>query len=298
LEQNLIGEVSAIGAAIFWSISPYIFSVVVTRIGSFNLNLSRLCVSSVLLLSVAFAFGISLSVPMLQLVYLILSGIIGLVFGDTFLFKSLKEIGPRYTMILMSSNPAMGAIIAFFAFGEKISLVGILGMFVTFSGIVLVVFQQDGKEVSKYKPTFAGILFGFLSALGQAVGLIFTKLAYFVNPIHPFSAAFYRIFPSFLILLGIGIATGRLSSELPKMLKRNNTYLLVILGSIIGPFSGIILSFIAVTHIQVGIAATIMSLQPVLMLPISKYLQKERLSVQSIVGAFLSVAGIALLFLR
>jgi drug/metabolite transporter (DMT)-like permease len=41
-----------------------------------------------------------------------------------------------------------------------------------------------------------------------------------------------------------------------------------------------------------------MSLQPVLMLPISKYLQKERLSVQSIVGAFLSVAGIALLFLR
>jgi drug/metabolite transporter (DMT)-like permease len=81
-------------------------------------------------------------------------------------------------------------------------------------------------------------------------------------------------------------------------LKRNNTYLLVILGSIIGPFSGIILSFIAVTHIQVGIAATIMSLQPVLMLPISKYLQKERLSLQSIVGAFLSVAGIALLFLR
>jgi len=294
----LIGELSALGAAIFWSISPYIFTEAVNRIGSFNLNLSRLFVSSILLLLVSLAFGVSLAVPSLQLFYLVVSGIIGLVFGDSFLFKSMKEIGPRYTMILMSSNPAMGAIIAYFAFNEHISWVGILGMFITFFGIVLVVFQQNGKELGKYKPTLIGILFGFLAALGQAVGLIFTKLAYFVNPIHPFSASFYRIFPSFLILLVIGILAGRLGSELPKMLKSNSTYLLVILGSIIGPFSGIILSFIAVTHIQVGIAATIMSLQPILMLPISKYVQKERLSVQSILGAILSVAGIALLFLR
>lgn len=53
------------------------------------------------------------------MIILILSGIIGLVLGDTFLFKSLKEIGPRYTMILMSSNPAFGAILAYFTFGEK-----------------------------------------------------------------------------------------------------------------------------------------------------------------------------------
>lgn len=294
----MIGEISALGAAIFWSFSPYVFSFAVRRIGSFNLNVTRLFVSSILLSFAILIFGLSFTIPNLQLFYLFLSGIIGLVLGDTFLFKSLKEIGPRYTMIIMSSNPAMGAILAYFSFEEKISMVGIIGMIVTFIGIAIVVFQQNNKEVTRYRVTTMGVFFGFLSALGQAGGLIFTKLAFFIAPIHTFVASFYRIFPSFLTLLITGLFVGKINNDLIVNLKKENTYLWVILGSIIGPFFGITLSFVAVTHIQVGIAATIMSLQPILMLPISKYLQKERFSTQSIVGAFLTVGGIALLFLR
>lgn len=234
----------------------------------------------------------------MQLTFLILSGIVGLVLGDTFLFKSLKEVGPRYTMILMSSNPAFGAIIAYFTFGEKISLIGILGMLITFLGICLVIYQQNGKEITKYKITHKGIFFGILSAIGQAVGLILTKYAYVFQEIHPLAATFYRIFPSFLTLLILGLIYNRINTNFLKSLSNKKTLTLLVLGSIIGPYLGITASFIAVTHIQVGIAATIMSLQPIIMLPISKYLQKEKFSLQSILGAFLAVFGIAVLFLR
>lgn len=296
--QMLIGELSALAASVLWSFSPYIFSAVVARIGSFNLNVSRLFVSSILMLTTCLALGIPLHIPSAPTEYLILSGIVGLVLGDTFLFKSLKEIGPRYTMILMSSNPAFGAIIAYFTFHETISWIGILGMIITFVGITIVVNQQNGKEVSRYKITKLGIVYGLLSSIGQAGGLILTKYANMIHIVHPLSASFYRIFPSFITLAIIGISTRRINEEFFVKISNRKTLSLLVLGSIIGPFLGITFSFVAVTHIPVGIAATIMSLQPILMLPISKYLQKEKFSIQSIVGAFLAVIGIGILFLR
>ncbi|MFN3307391.1 MAG: DMT family transporter, partial [Candidatus Kapaibacteriota bacterium] len=262
----MIGELSALTASILWSISPYIFSAVVSGIGSFNLNISRLLLSSLLIFATCLLFGISLQTKTLQLFYLILSGLVGLVLGDTFLFKSFKEIGPRYTMILMSSNPAFGAIIAYFTFGEVISFIGIVGMIVTFLGICLVIYQQNSKEATKYAITFNGIIFGLLASIGQAGGLILTKYASVINNIHPLSATFYRIFPSFVILGLIGLLIGRINSTSLNFLFNKRIIILLIIGSIIGPYLGITFSYIAVAQIHVGIAATIMSLQPVLML--------------------------------
>ncbi len=294
----MIGELSALSASILWSISPYVFSAVVNRVGSFNLNISRLILSSFLIFSTCLAFGISLETNTLQLFYLVLSGVVGLVLGDTFLFKSLKEIGPRYTMILMSSNPAFGAIIAYYTFREVITFIGILGMIVTFFGICLVIYQQNSSEATQFTITRKGIIFGLLASIGQAGGLILTKYAFLVDNIHPLSATFYRIFPSFVILGLIGLLKRRLNCKSLGLLFKKKILILLIIGSIIGPYLGITFSFIAVTHVHVGIAATIMSLQPVLMLPISKYIHQEKLSLQSIIGAFLAVLGIALLFLR
>lgn len=294
----MIGELSALTASILWSISPYVFSAVVSKIGSFNLNVSRLFVSSLLIFSTCVIFGISLQTNIFQLFYLILSGLVGLVLGDSFLFKSLKEIGPRYTMILMSSNPAFGAILAYFTFGEIIKPIGNFGMIITILGICLVIYQQNSKEVTKFTINSKGIIFGFLASIGQAGGLILTKYAFLINNLHPLSATFYRIFPSFVALILIGLLSKRFNRKSIELLINKKILILLITGSIIGPYLGITFSYIAVTHIHVGIAATIMSLQPVLMLPISKYAQNENLSFQSIAGAFLAVIGIALLFMR
>lgn len=245
-----------------------------------------------------FVFGINFAFTQPQFIYLVLSGIIGLVLGDTFLFKSLDEIGPRYTMLIMSSNPAIGAIIAYFTFNETIQLIGIIGMGITLFGIILVINQQPNEEISKFKITRNGIMFGFLAALGQGLGLIFTKLAYFEGNLNPLIATFLRISSSFIILLPIGYISKRITIGRLRLLFRGKTLSLLLLGSFIGPYLGITLSYIAIANAPIGVASTIMSFQPILMLPISKVLHKERHSWKSTVGAMLAVLGLVLLFIR
>ncbi len=294
----MLGELSALGAAILWSISPFVFTTIVQSIGSFQLNLWRLFLAGLFLMITFLVFKINFSINAIQIFYLSVSGLIGLVFGDTYLFKSFREIGPRYTMIIMSSNPILGAILAYFVFSEKIQPIGVLGMIITIAGIIIVINQQSDKEISAFKITKKGIVYGFFAALGQAVGLIFTKAAFYEGEINPLLATFFRIESSFVILLIIGFFYQKFNKENLAFVANKKTISLLVLGSLIGPYLGITLSYIAVVNIPVGIASTIMSFQPILMLPISKLYFKEKLSVQSIFGAILAVSGLILLFVR
>ena len=66
--------------------------------------------------------GISIDLSKNQIINLAVSGIIGLVIGDTFLFKAFTMIGTGLSMLLMSLTPAMKAILAYFFLGERIAL--------------------------------------------------------------------------------------------------------------------------------------------------------------------------------
>jgi drug/metabolite transporter (DMT)-like permease len=69
-------------------------------------------------------------------------------------------------------------------------------------------------------------------------------------------------------------------------------------GAVVGPFLGITFSLMAVAHTQVGVAATIMAMVPIVMLPLLRIFYKEELSWKSIAGAFVAVGGVVLLFLK
>ena len=78
---------------------------------------------------------------------------------------------------------------------------------------------------------------------------------------------------------------------------KKDALIFIIIGSIIGPFLGITFSLIAVANTFVGIASTLMATVPIVMLPFVYYYYKEKISLISILGAFVAVIGIAILFL-
>ena len=71
----------------------------------------------------------------------------------------------------------------------------------------------------------------------------------------------------------------------------------IVAGAFVGPFLGIWLSLIAVQNARLGIAATLMALPPILLIPIEYIAYRQRASSRAIVGTAVAILGVALIFL-
>ncbi len=292
------GELSALLTAVFWSITSFAFSSASKKLGSLTLNINRMMLASILLALTIVIFRFDYNLSANQVFNLVLSGIVGLVIGDTFLFKSFQYIGARIGMLMMALSPVMSGILAYIFLGEDLSMWGIVGMAITIGGVVLVISERKETPTSEYRISKIGIFHGLMGALGQAGGLIFAKFAFEEGEVNKMVATFVRIISSVFIITILAILARRYKNPI-KVYKENPKALTTTaIGTFFGPYLGITFSLIAIANTKVGIAATLMSTMPIIMLPIVRYYFKEKLSWRAIGGAFIAVAGIAIIFLR
>lgn len=292
-----LGELAALVTAFLWSGTSIAFTEASTRVGSVAVNITRLILALLYLSITIILLNLNLYINSSQIFYLSLSGLVGLVFGDGFLFKSFQHIGARLSMLIMSLAPPISAILAYIFLDEIISVWGIIGIIITILGITIVVLQKQENPSSKYKISRIGILYAFFGAVGQGTGLILAKLAFNQGEINGFVATFYRMIPAILVLFPLAILIQKSFNPFKVYIKNGKALLYTIVGSIIGPYLGITFSLIAIANTYVGVAATIMATVPVIMLPLVKYYYREKLSLLSILGAFIAVGGIGILFL-
>ena len=90
-----IGEISAIVTACLWSVTSYLFAFAAEKVGSVQVNINRIILAAVILFLIVAVSGIDYTLTTSQIVYLIISGVVGLVIGDSFLFKTYQLIGAR-----------------------------------------------------------------------------------------------------------------------------------------------------------------------------------------------------------
>jgi len=295
---NYIGEISALATAFCWSITSYAFTNVSRRIGALQVNIDRMAFASILLFLIISVFGISLTLTFNQISNLVISGILGLVLGDSFLFKSFQLIGARLGIIIMAAVPVLSAILAYFFLNEIISFLGMFGMLLTITGILIVVLERKSSDENKFSINKIGIFCGFLGALGQATGLIFAKSAFQGGELNGFAASFFRLFSASIIILPLAATFRRYKNPFSIYSKDSYSMKVILIGTVFGPVLGITGSLIAIEYAKVGIASTLMATMPIIMLPISRFYFKERLDWKAIIGAFVAVIGAAIIFLR
>jgi len=293
-----LGELCALLAALCWSGSSLAFSAATVRVGPIRLNVTRLFFAAALLFVTVVGAGIDIHISASQLRNLAISGIIGLVLGDTFLFKCYEIIGARLGMLVMSVAPAISALLAYLLLGEVLSAIAVFGMAVTLFGIALVVLERRETGSHSRQLLVQGIFYGFLAAAGQGAGLVVAKMAFNEGPLNGFFATFVRIISATIIIWPLAVMAGKYDNAFAIYRKDRQALLLTFLGAFLGPFMGITMSLISVANTTVGISATLMSTVPILMLPLVKFVQKEALTWRAYVGATIAVAGVALLFLR
>lgn len=296
-EQN-IGELAALATAFSWTLVGIFFGKASSRIGSLSVNFIKLVfgfafltVTALITRGVPFPTDASLH----NWTWLTISGIIGFFIGDFFMLKAYIEVGVRISLLMMATSPPMAALLGYFLLGEKLSLSGVIGMMVTIMGIVIVVMSRDrgGQGVRmKYSPR--GLFYAFMGALGQATGLIFSKVG--LLDYNTFAATQIRIIAGFISFVVFVTIMGRWG-ELKLAIKDKEAIKYTLYGSFFGPFLGVSMSLVALRYTTAGIASTITSITPITIIPFSIFLFKEKVKPSEIFGAFVSVAGVAILLL-
>jgi drug/metabolite transporter (DMT)-like permease len=294
----LFGELCGLLTAVFWSGSSIVFSAATARVGSVLVNISRLIMALCCLVPVLLFVGSDTVLTQAQMLYLGTSGVIGLAVGDSFLFRAYRQIGPRVAMLVMSMSPAIAAVLAFVVLDERTSVLGIFGMAVTLTGIAIVVNERRLGPAHARSGLASGVFFASLAAVSQGVGLIFAKLAFLQGSINGFVATAVRIAAALIVFLPVVILLGRVTHPVRTFLNDRKALSLTALGSVLGPFLGITTSLMAVAYTNVGVAATLMATVPIMMLPLVRFLFKERLTWAAVGGAFIAVAGVVMLFLH
>jgi drug/metabolite transporter (DMT)-like permease len=171
-------------------------------------------------------------------------------------------------------------------------------MVVTLGGIALVVLAKSQSLPGAERPRrfTLGLMLALGGALGQAVGFIFSKVG-MAGGFSPISANLIRVAAGALALWTWQILRGELLPNFRK-LKDTHAAMLIGLGALSGPVIGVCLSLYAINHARyLGVASTIMSLSPVLILPFAVFVEKEKVGIWAVAGTVLSIAGAAAMFL-
>jgi drug/metabolite transporter (DMT)-like permease len=134
-------------------------------------------------------------------------------------------------------------------------------------------------------------------AIGQASGLVLAKAAFQIGDVNGFVATLIRLVAAIIIILPIVTVLKKYKNPIAVFKNDIRTLKLTLTGTVLGPVLGITASLIAIANAKIGIASTLMSTMPIIMLPLVKYYYKETLSWKAILGAFIAVAGVAILFL-
>ncbi|MBU3156479.1 DMT family transporter [Clostridium estertheticum] len=296
--QSHLGEMAALATALCWTITAVSFEAAGKKVGSISVNLIRLVIAFILI-SIYNLFSRGMILPIdassSAWLWLTFSGIIGFVIGDLFLFQAYVEVGARISMLIMSTVPPITAITGFLLMGEKITLLGLAGMIITIVGISLVILTKNpGNKKVRLSHPIKGLVYAFIGALGQAFGLVFSKFG--MGSYDPFAATQIRIIAA-IIGFSIVISVLKKWGELIVAVKDRRAMKYISIGSLFGPFVGVSLSLLAVQHASTGVVSTITSITPILLIPVSIIVFKERIAPREIFGAVITLLGISLLFI-
>ena len=296
--QGHQGELAALFTACLWMVSAFAFEAGSKRIGSLAVNIYRLVIGLVFLCILNIIIrGVVLptDASALNWKWLSLSGLIGFAVGDLFLFKSYTIIGSRFSMLIMTLVPPITTLFSWLMIGERLKMLHFAGMALTFVGIAIAIFNMNGEgEKFSLKLAPSGILYAFGGAVGQALGMVLSKMG--IGDYNPFAATQIRIIAGiagFVVLTTIirrWKSVIKAGSDFKGM--RDTT-----IGAFFGPFLGVSFSLISVKLTQAGIAATIMALTPVLIIPPAVFIYKQKVTVAEIAGAIISVIGVAVFFM-
>ena len=295
LVNSFIGEIAALSAALLWAISSVVYSRLGLKIPPLQLNLYKgiiaiaFIVITLIIQDSAFGDFSSSTVALLSL-----SGVIGIGLGDTAYFAALNSLGARRTLLLETSSPPMGALLALIFIGEQLTYSAWCGIILTILGIAWVISERN--PVDRVNVSRQGILWGILAAIAQATGAVISRYALIQSDISPLESTLIRLVGGTAIVVCLLFLPTAKQTK-PEWQLSTRSLAIIAIAAFGSTYLGIWLQQTSLKFAPTGITQTFLATSPLFILPIVA-LQGEKINLRAVLGVVVSLSGIAVMFIR
>jgi drug/metabolite transporter (DMT)-like permease len=296
----LIGELSALGAALLWAITGVILKHLSYGFNPLHLNHIR-CISAVILFSLfLISTGELKSIPYFPIRSLILSTsgtIIAVAIGESLFVLSLRHLElARAYPISICGWPVVTLSISLIFLDEIMKWMEILGVFLILFGLYLLTFHEGSSpwmvSLKSLRKEKMGLLLIGLTVLSWGAGTVLIKMGA-EGQVLPVTN-FIRFAITSVVLIPFTYSHW---VEIRTMDRLGKRLFLACLSGIIGFGLGGILFLIALTKSGAGMTAVLSSTSPLFLLPMSVIFFHEKVTFKMFLGVISSIIGVGLLFL-
>ena len=298
---------AALLAALLFAISAVCGYRSSTQIGGAEANFWRICMAAVCLALWAHLFGSGLEGAALP--FFVLSGFFGIGLGDTGYFQALPRLGSRRAVLLVQCLiPLFAILIEWFWLGTTLTVGQLVCVAVILFGVALALAPRDHAKIPARR-LWLGIGFAIFAAFCSALGAVFSRKAWFVA--HdagefpdPGTTGYQRVLGGLLvpgiILLAVkwrgarshgGVFEEKTFHVAREKWKR--VWPWIFGNSFAGQTLGVTCVQWALEKTPTGIVMTVTALTPVLLLPMTRIVENEKIGFRPLAGALVAVAGVA-----
>jgi drug/metabolite transporter (DMT)-like permease len=304
---------AALLAALLFAISAICGFRSSIQIGGVEANFWRICMATVCLALWAHIFGSGLEGAALP--FFVVSGLFGIGLGDTGYFQALPRLGSRRTVLLTQCFiPIFAILIEWLWLGTTLTVIQLLCIATILIGVALALAPGDHAKIPP-RQFWIGILFTVFAGLCSALGAVLSRKAYFVaqnagEHTDPGTTSYQRVLGGILIpAIILIVAKWRSARSHGGVFEKKTLHVSrekwkriwpwILGNSLAGQTLGMTCVQWALAKTPAGIVMAVVATTPIMLLPMTRIVENEKIGIRSLAGALVAVGGvIGLTFLR
>lgn len=312
------GELIAIIAVLTFVVSSVIFRKIEHDTSPTYINFFRTGIGTLTFIFIALILNVFMKaflIPLELWIILIISFVFGQVIGDTAFFIAQKELGTTIAMAVSMTFPLFTFTLSLIFLDQQFDIRIILSILLIGTGITIIgksKINSDNKEIMntplelKSAHTFKAISFGLIASLGWAIALVIIdfatkeidKILQTDQSISSLIGNMIR-FPFASLMLSTMVWRERYidkrDNETSSQKRSLNSYALLLVGAIIGTSLGAYVYTEAARIAGATMMSLIASASPLFALPLTYFINKEKITKFAFVGVILTILGVSII---
>lgn len=285
-----MGVFAALGTALCWAIAARLFSGIGNAFSPLTMNFWKGLISIALLSVVLIAVQPALFSTN-AVVWLLVSGFIGIGIGDTCFFKALQSIGDSQAVLVAETlAPLFTALFAMAFIGEWITWQQWIGVAVVLFSVDMVI--KARKRSATHVFATSGYLYGVGAALCQAVGAVVSRDILGSGDVDAASAAFLRLVGGMVFVVPFIAVTK--TRWLPVITKGKRVWPAFVVATLLGTTAAIYLQMFAFAYAKAAVVQTLIATSALMSLGVA-FVLGEKATKATLLWSVIALVGVGIL---